>query len=197
MPKLDLSKTAVLTQEERSQFKNAQDMIDEVKSKAEEMGLHKYPKPSSQPVSLADMDISELPNAQLGQLYSQYTAHAQWVFQEYTEAEIAYKNGVASLKLLDAKLKAKMFAMGIVKAEVPALMREDPVRVEYEMEVLKLYAMKEILGAHYKAYSKQADALSRIVEIRKLEFEQTIRASGIAGHRKGQPPRPQRDFSRG
>lgn len=195
MPKLDLSKTPVLSPEERAQFKNAQDMIDEVKSRAEEMGLHKYPKPSAQPPSLADMDIAELPNSQLGQLYSQYTAHAQWVFQEYTEAEIAYKNGVASLKLLDAKLKAKLYAMDVVKAEVPALMREDPVRVEYEMEVLKLYAMKEILGAHYKAYSKQADALSRIVEIRKLEFEQTIRASGIAGHRK-QHVRPQGDFGR-
>lgn len=197
MPKLDLSKTAFLSDEEWAQFKNAQEMIEEVKGKAEEMGLHKYPKPSTQPPSLADMDVGEIPNSQLSQLYSQYTAHAQWVFQEFTEAEIAYKNGVASLKLLDAKLKSKMYAMGMPKAEVPALMREDPIRTEYEMEVLKLYAMKEILGAHYKAYSKQADALSRIVEIRKLEFEQTMRASGISSHRKGQPSRPQRDFSRG
>lgn len=197
MPKLDLSNTAILTAEEKAQFKTAQTIINEVKEQAEELGLQKYPKPSSSPPSLADLDIESVPNSRLGQLYSQYTAHAQWVFGEATEAEIAYKTGVASLKLLESKIKSKLFAQDIPKAEVPTHMREDPIRVEYELEVLKLFAMKEILGAHYKAYSKQADALSRIIELRKLEFEQQMRDQGIGSHRRGAAQRPTRDFSRG
>jgi hypothetical protein len=196
MPKLDLSKTAVLSPEEREQFKSAQQILDDVKADAEKLGLVKYPKPSTAPESLADIDIAEMPNNQLGQLYTRYTAHAQWVFGELAQAEIAYKLGVASLKLVDAKLKSKLFSQEVAKAEVPARVREDPTRVEYEIEVLKLFAMKEILGAHYKAYSKQAEALSRIIALRELDFDMQTREMGIQGRRKGPAHRPH-DFRRG
>lgn len=184
MPKLDTSKLAILSTEEREQFGDAQGILAQVENQAKDLGLVPYPKPSNAPDNLADMDVSVMPNNQLGQMYSQYTAHAQWVFGELTKASVAYRLGVSSLKLLEAKLKTKLYAQNVVKAEVPALVREDHLRLEYEIEVLKLYAMKEILEAHYKAYSKQAEALSRIISLRELDFDMTTREFGINNRKR-------------
>jgi hypothetical protein len=46
--------------------------------------------------------------------------------------------------------------------------------------------MKEILEAHYKVYSKQAEALSRIIALRELEFNQSLRDHNIQNRRKDQ-----------
>lgn len=186
MPKIDLNNAPLLDKEEMEQFKNADDLLAEVGSQAARLGLLPYPKPTNVPENLADMDISELPNNQLGNLYSQYTAHAQYVNGELVKAEIAYRSANTSLKQLDAKLKLKLFARDVPKAEVPAMVREDPIRIDYEMEVLKLFAMKEILEAHYKVYSKQAEALSRIIALRELEFNQSMRDHTIQNRRKDQ-----------
>jgi hypothetical protein len=193
---LDLSKTALLSPEERAQFKSAEGILEEVEERAEELGLMPYPKPTSVPESLADIDIEALTNPGLGQLFTRYTAYGQYVFGELTKSEVAYKIGVSSLKLVEAKLKTKYYGLdGITKAEVPALVKDDAFRIEYELEVLKLYAMKEILGAHYKAYSKQADALSRIISLRELEFDRDMRRNSIDSRKKQGPPL--RDFRRG
>jgi len=186
VPKINLNNVPLLDEEELGQFKKADELLEEVEAQAAKLGLLPYPKPTNVPENLADMDISELPNNQLGNLYSQYTAHAQYVNSELVKTEIAYRTATANLKQLDAKLKLKLYARDVPKAEIPAMVREDPIRISYEMEVLKLFAMKQILEAHYKVYSRQAEALSRIIALRELEFNLSIRDSSIQNRRKDQ-----------
>lgn len=196
MPKFDLSKTGILTDEDWKQFKTADEIVDQVDAEISKLGLERYPKPSTQPPDLTAFDVAEIPNNQLGQLYSQYTAHAQFVFGEFVRAEAHYKAGVAALKHVEAVMKTKLFAQEVPKAEVPARVKEDPLRVQYEVEVLTLFARREILEAYYKQFSKSADMLSRIIALRELEFNQQMREMGIQGRRKGPAQRPQHDFSR-
>ena len=189
MPKLAIG--ALVTKGDEDRLRSAYEILDEVKQHVEGMGLPPYPKPTTAPQPLDTVDLETLPNNQLGQLYAKYTAYAQYVGQQLAEAEAAYKLGVSALKMLEAKLKTRLFGEGKPKVEVPALVRDNEVFVEGELEVLKLYAMKAILDAHYTAYDKQAAALSRIVEIRKLEFEKEIRDAGI---RKPRADRPKGNF---
>jgi hypothetical protein len=197
MPKPDLTKVPIISQAVKKDVQSAREILDDVIQQAKELGLSEYPKPKSSPPSLADIDVSTMPNSELGQLYTQYTAHAQWVFGQVVQAEVGYKIGVANLKKIEAQLKTKLFAMeDVTKAEVPSLVKDDPVRTEHEFEVLKLFAMKEILDAHYKAYNKQAEALSRIISLRELDFEMTMRDNGIQGKRR-MNGRPAGDFKRG
>lgn len=196
MPRVDFNKAAILSPEEQGSFKSAQEIISEVEAQAEEMGLKRYPRPTGEAENLTEIDITTMTNNALGQLFMQYTAFAQYIYGEHVRVVAAYKVGVSSLKLVEANLKSKFYAKDVAKAEVPALVREDPIRIECELEVLKLFAMREILEAHYKAYQRSADALSRIIELRKLDFDQSMREAGIQNHRKG-GPRPARDFSRG
>jgi len=197
VPKIDLGKAPVLSSDEREQYKNAQEIIDEVEAQVEAKGLTKFPRPTGEPADLTQIDVTSMSNNELGQHFIRYTAYAQYVFGDLANIEAAYKVGAASLKLIEANLKSKLFAKDIPKVEIPALVREDPVRVEYELELLRLFAMKEILEARYKAYQRSADALSRIIELRKLDFDQSMRDANIANHRK-RPTRPSAgDFSRG
>lgn len=193
MPKPNLTKIPVLSDDQKRSTQSAKDILAEIDKQAQDLGLVEYPKPRSSPVSLADLDLETLSNSGLGNLYAQYTAHAQWVYGQVARAEIGYKIGVSNLKQIEAQMKAKLFSQNIAKAEVPALVREDALRISYEIEVLKLYATKEILEAYYKAYSKQAEALSRIISLRELDFDMTTRDMGIqgrkgAGYQKGRPP---------
>lgn len=198
MPKVDLSQAPILSDDEKEQIKSAQTILEEVKAHAEDLGLPEYPRPKTQPEPLDHYDIDTMPNPALGQLYARYTAFAQFVFGQLAQAEAGYKLAVSALKLLEAKLKAKLFSMSVPKAEVSARVKDDPLYLEAEIEVLKLFATKTILEAHYKAYDKQAAALSRIIALRELEFEKAMREDGIMGSRgrKGKAERPRGDFAK-
>jgi hypothetical protein len=200
MARLDLNKRAILDDEEQEQVKSATQILEEVKEHVEELGLPEYPRPRTQPEPIDHYDIEAMLNPQLGQLFARYTAFAQFVFGQLAQAESGYKLAVSALKLREAKMKAKLYAQNVPNAQVSAHVKDDPLFIEAELEVLKLFATKTILEAHYKAYDKQAAALSRIIALRELEFEKEARENGIMtrrGRSKGQAPqRPARDFSK-
>jgi hypothetical protein len=194
MPKLDLTKAPVLNDDELK-IASASDIIADITRRAEELGLPVYPKPKSTPEPLDAHDIENMPNPLLGKLYVHYTAYAQYVNGELAKAEAAYKIGVANQNLIKARLQATLFAKEVPKAEVPARVKEDALFCEAELEVLKLFAAKQILEAHYKAYDKQAAALSRIISLREQEFEKEMRSYGLSRSRRHHE-RPGRDFSK-
>jgi hypothetical protein len=176
----------------------AQEIMDEVSARTHELGLPAYPRPTNTPVPLTDVDVETLTNHQLGALYTQYTAFAQFVNGQLAEAEAGYKIASSRLKMLDARLRAELFAQNVPKTEVPVRVKENGALQDAEFELVKLFAMKTILEAHYKAYDKQASALSRIITLRELEFEKEMRDNGIHGRkpRARTAQRPGRDFAR-
>lgn len=188
MPKLDLKGTAVASASTKARTTKALDILEEVQAMAGKMGLHAFPRPSTAPASLAELDPGSLSNRDLESAMTAYVAYASYIEPKLAEAESAYKISTANLKSVASSLKLSLFADGTRTAEVDARVNTSPEYIEYELEHLKLYATKEILAAHHHAYSKQAGALSRIIELRKLEFEQQHRLNNVGNHRPGDRP---------
>lgn len=180
MPKLDLTKAPITDKDAEARHQSAFDMIEEVKAKMLDMGLGEYPKPKSAPIQLSEIThIDALTNAQLGALYVQYVAYSQFIGARLADAEAGYKIAVNRVKHISAELTSTLYAKKVPKAEVPVLIQEDPFFQQFDAELVRFFAMKTLLEAHYRAYEKQAAALSRLVSLRELEFQQSLRQEGI------------------
>lgn len=182
MPRFDLSRTPIL--EERDQeVANTAEILTDIKETMLKMGLHEYPRPANVPKPLCDVEVESLTNDQLGALYASYTSYAAYISSKLAEAQVSYKISSSNSKQITARLKAQEFTKGTPKAEVPAVVAASPAFRQHELEHLKLYAIMTILEAHYGAFSKQAATLSRLIEIRKLELEQSQRDHNVGGIR--------------
>jgi hypothetical protein len=186
MPKLDLSNAALIDKESAQKHKSAFDLIAETKQKMEEMGLEDYPQPNSRPTPLAEIEnIDGLTNSQLGGLYVEYVAYAQFVGARLAELVATYKIAVNNVKHITAELTASLYAKDVPKGEISTRVRESVAFQEADAELVKIFAMKTLLEAHHRAYDKQAAALSRLISLRELEFQQTIRQDNVGTRTKG------------
>lgn len=178
---LDLRNAAILPAGSEEKYQSAFEIIATVREQMQsELGLEDYPQPKAQPRPLADIpNIEDLPNKELGGLYAHYVAYAQFVGAKLAETEAAYRIATNVLKQIVAELQSKLFAKEVPKAEIPAMVKADGLYKRFDAELVKIYATKTILSAHHRAYDKQAAALSRIIALRELEFQQTIREGGI------------------
>ena len=185
MPKLDLTRAALIDKDSDHRHKSAFDLIDETKRKMEELGLEDYPQPSSRPTPLAEIDnIDTLTNAQLGALYVQYVAYAQFVCARLAEIVATHKIAETRVKHVTAELTASLYAKEIPKTEVSTRVRESVAYQEADAELVKTYAMKTLLEAHHRAYDKQAAALSRVISLRELEFQQAMRQDSVGSKKR-------------
>lgn len=180
MPKLNLTNAALINKESDQRHKSAFEIIDETKQKMAELGLEDYPQPSSRPTPLAEIAaIDSLTNAELGGLYVQYVAYSQFVGARLAEMVATYKIAINNMKHVTAELTASLYAKEVPKAEVPTRVKESVAYQEADAELVRIFAMKTLLEAHYKAYEKQASALSRLIALRELEFQQALRQEGV------------------
>lgn len=181
---LNLRGTPITSARTQERTRKALDILAEIQQQVMQMGLPEYPRPGNVPEALADLDVGALSNRELETQMAAYIAWGAYVSTKLAEAEVAYRASTLNMKAIAASLKVSLFADQVPKAEIDARVHVAPEYVEQELEHLKLYATKEILAAHYKAYSKQASALSRFVELRKLEYEQEMRSQNVAGYRR-------------
>jgi hypothetical protein len=180
MPKLDLTKATIVPKSSEAKYRATHDVLENVKAELARMGLQEYPTPSSVPPSLLDIgDIDTLPNASLGNLYTQYVAYAQFIGARLAEAEARYKLSVNALKHLAAEMSAQMIAEEVPKGEVKDRVRDAPLYKELDCDLVTRAATKILLEAHKHAYDKQAAALSRVIALRELEFQQSLRQDNM------------------
>lgn len=184
MNKLDLTKTPVTGNRAATHLQKSSDILDDVLRKIKAMGLPDYPKPKREATPLTELDIDALSDRELATIMAEYMAYAAFILPKLAAIESTYRISASNLKMLLSNLKVKLLKTeGIAKSELSDLAKDTPEYMEHELEHLKIMAMREILEAHSKAYSKQYDALSRIVELRKMEFEQTQRQQGVSSFR--------------
>ncbi len=169
-------------EEENEVVTTAAEVLEKVRADTQNLGLVPYPQPKTSPQPLDASLIEAMTNSEIEVHYIAYTAYAQYVGGKHAEYDAAHKIAACALKHLESKLKARA-PKG--KAGAPSV-KSNGVYQSNEVEVIKLYAMKTMLGAHHKNYSKQASALSRIIELRKLEFEQHLRGGNL-NKRGGRP----------
>lgn len=183
---LNLGGTPVTSNNTKERIQRGLEILEDIQEQMAGMGLTEYPKPKTTPEPLGDLDLSAMENRELEGLMAKYTGYAAYVGTKLAEAEVAYKVSTAAMKAVSASLKVSLYKDGSPKTEIDAKIQVAPEYIEYELEHLKLYATKEILDAHYKAYSRSAQAVSRTIEVRKLEYEQDARQHSVGGF-KGRP----------
>lgn len=180
---LDLRSTPVMTKGAAASIKGAMDILADVQRSVRNMGLPEYPKPEGTAPPLGNLDSAALSNRELERYYTSYVAYAAYIGPKVAEAEAAYRISGSNLKQIAANLETQMYASKVPKAEVKAKVLNNPVWIEQELEHLKLFATKTILESHMSSYSNQAKALSRCIELRKMEFESENRANGIGAYK--------------
>lgn len=179
MAGLDLTKTPVTGNRTTKHLKRASDILEEVQVQVRSLGLPEYPKPSGEAPPLCDVDVATLGNHELASLMSKYIAYSNYLAPRVAEAAAALKISAANLKTVLAAQKVSLMKTDVPKSEISDRAKDSTEYLEHEIEHLKLWAMHEVLEAHYKAYGKQYDALSRTVELRKMEYEDANRQRGV------------------
>lgn len=182
----DFSRMGAIDEKKLTDAKERIDrMLQEVEETLESRGVLEPPRPEGHPEPLANLDITALTNDQVASLYTQYVAYASYIGDELAKIEGLEEMAKKLLKDTLAELKDALFAKGIKGAEATSAAMKDEVYRELDMEHAKLFFMKAIMKRRYKGYVTQAAALSRTVELRKLDFEQLRRNDNLG---RGKPP---------
>ena len=191
----DFSRTGVIDEARLGKAKERIDnLLREVEVALEERGIPEPPKPSKHPDSLADLDITILTNNEVASLHTQYVAYSAYIGDQLAKIEGLEEMAKKLLKDTLAELKDALFAKSVKGAEATASAMKDQLYRDLDMEHAKLFFMKAIMKRRYAGYVKQAAALSRTVELRKLDFEQGRRDTNIGAGAKrppgfGSPPK--------
>lgn len=156
-----------------------EDLHAAVRQELDARGIPEPVKPSSHPRSLADTDIASLTNSEVASLYSQYVAYAAYIGDELAQIEGLEELAKKILRETLGSIKDSLYASGIKGAAATAAATKDALYQELDMEHAKLFFMKAIMKRRYRGYVSMAAALSRTVELRKLDFEQSRRDGNL------------------
>ncbi len=184
MKGLDLSDVPVSSKRARANAASAMAVLEEIQEMSRNLGVTAFPKPSKELPPLGDHDTGKLDNRGLETAYTGYIGFCAYLGPKLAEATSAYRIADANLKRIKANLRVQILKEDkTAKADIEARIVDSDQYMEYDLERLKLGAMRDILQAHFAAYEEQAKALSRIIELRKLEFEQSLRSHNVGNYR--------------
>lgn len=183
--KLPLKGTPITSPRTKERVQRAHDIMEEIKEQMADIGLAPYPRPRNTPEPLDEELLESASNRELEKHLVHYTGYAAYLQTKLVEAQIAYRACTINMKAVKNSLKSSLFKDRVPAKEIDSRVALAPEFIEQELEQLKLYAVQQMLEAHYNAYSKQASAVSRVVELRKLEFEQSRREHNVSHYKPG------------
>lgn len=154
-------------------------LMQDVEADLEQRGILDAPRPDNHPKALADLDITLLTNNELASLYSQYVAYGAYIGDGLAKVEGLEEAAKRFLRDVLSELKEAQFVKGMKGAEATSAALQDPLYKDYDLEHTKLFLMKTIMKRRYDGYKDQAAALSRSIELRKLDFEQSSRDNNL------------------
>jgi hypothetical protein len=195
--RLNLDSTGIVDPSTQGELKSAFEIIEEIERYLQdEMGVEPAKKPENQPKDLSTIAdrADNLSNEELALYLSQYTAWASFYDARLSLITAAHKIAERNRKLAASEISMQLFREKVAKTEVPDRVRVDGMHKQFELEELKLYVMKKLLEARYKAYDKQAATISRLITLRQEDMERQ-RIEANLKHRGGSPHRKR--FQRG
>lgn len=180
----DFSRVGIIDEDDvMSAKEKIDDLLNYVKADLKTRGIPDPARPSSEPVPLADTDVTLLTNNEVAGLYTQYVAFTAYIGDELAQTEGLEECTKKLLKDTLAKLKEAQHVKGLKGAEATAAAMVDPLFQDLSMEHMKLFFIKAVLKRRYDGFVAQAAALSRCIELRKLDAEHNRRENnfGYAG----------------
>lgn len=194
MSKLDLVHFVPVDESGEELLRPTEDILKEIEETLQEMGVDDYPRPDKPPPHLAEGvadRADDLSDAELAQLHAQYVAYGCFLNGRLSYVSAAASIAEENLSAIKSHLAVKMYAEKIPKVEIPDRIRLNGRFQELSIESLKLECMKKILEAHYATYSKQAQAVSRLITLRTQDIDDQHRDAGIKNRGRRLPlPKP-------
>ncbi len=187
---LDLDGAAIVDPETETELKSAYTIMEEVDAyMVENMGVSPMNKPEREAPDISELvdRADDLTETELATYLMQFTQWASFFDYRLSVVTASHKIAERNRKLIDSQISLELFAENVVKAEVPTRTRVHPLHVKFETEELTLYCMKQVLASRYKAFSKQADTISRLISLREQEIDRQRRGSNIKHRGKGRP----------
>jgi hypothetical protein len=169
---LDLRKAALINEDELDLNLVS---VDDIEAELRKKGLQSFPKPH----------------------FSKYIAYQAYLSTEVARAKVHKSAADRNLKTVTAALKAAFHSKGVKEKEISESVRLHPLYAEHDAAYAHARYTFEILESYDRAYGKQAGALSRCVELRKIELEQSRREGNLGkgpnyGSKPGGITRPHR-----
>lgn len=187
---LDVSRQGIIHEDEVDARRlRTERLLEDVMGELENRGIPPVPRPSGHPTPLSEVDIVTLTNDGLTTLYAQYAAYSSYIGDQLAQIEGAEEDAKKNLRETIAHVKDALFAKGKKGAEVTSAALNDPLVEELSLMHMKYFFMKAIMKRRYKSYITQGAALSRSIELRKLDMEMTRRVGNL-GHSGRRPPIP-------
>jgi hypothetical protein len=184
---LNLSRAGIVHEKDLEARRNrTEKLLEEVNNELAHRGIPEVPRPSGHPKALAEVDITTLTNDELTTLYAQYAAYSSYIGDQLAQIEAAEEDAKRNLRETIAEIKDALFAKSMKGPEATAAAMKDPMVEELSLLHMKYFFMKAIMKRRYKSYVTQGAALSRSIELRKLDMEQT-RRTGNLGRRPSLP----------
>lgn len=186
----DFSRMGAISEKKVQEAKAKIDkMLAEVEAELEARGIPEPPRPTNHPRSMADTDVTTMTNAEVANLHTQYVAYSSYIGDELAKIEGLEEMAKKLLRDTLAELKDALFAKGTKGAEATAAATRDGLYRALDMEHMKLFFMRAIMSRRYRGYISTAAALSRTVELRKLDYESTRRDTNLGlGHKRPSTP---------
>lgn len=184
--RLDLDGTAIIDPNAEVELKSAYDVIEEIETYlVDEASIDPLERPKKEAPDLSELvdRADDLTDNELGLYLMLFTQWASFFDYRLSVVTAAHKLAERNRKLMDAKIATELYADNVPKTEVAQRTRVHSMHLSFEFEEVKLYCMKQILQARYKAFSKQADTISRLITLREQEVDRQRRGSNI--HRRG------------
>lgn len=176
MPKLDLRGTAIIDSENLEKVPSGEEVVEDVRARMHASGIPEMSPPRGEPpVSLTDVDTASMSLRDLENLFIKYTGYAQFISTIAAERVAALNAEQTRLKSAKARIAKMLMEEGVTKADIAAARDAHPDVEDISISILRTRTERDMVEAARKAFSGQAAALSRIVEIRKLEYEQGSR----------------------
>lgn len=191
MGKLDLKTAVIHKQETLDAVPKAEEILDGIlDTLARTLDYHEYPRPESKPKDLAEIpDPEALTDMMLGVYLSQYTSWASFYNGQLAKIKAAEDIAELNHKTFVAKTSLELFRRpDVPKTEVATHVSANQTCRDAALEMLRLRAMKLIIEAQYKAYDKQAAAISRLITLRLGDHTNSSRGNAGAGAKRPSGP---------
>lgn len=177
---LDLSHKIVLTEEELEQLPSASRVREAAQSYLQDHGVYFPPRPPRPPRNFVEESIPALSNTELIDAYSEMVAYSAYMGEQLAYVKSDEDVTKQRAKSVEAFLRNKAYTLGYKKeSEVNAMAQIHPYMHDAVEEVQKAKLIVEIMSEAKGYYTKSAALLSRSIETRKMEYEQTHRNENI------------------
>lgn len=164
---VDLTQVPVISSEAEQSLDERYDILEDLLQDIENGGVSNIPRPRIQAPDPSEIgeDASSLTEEQLSNYLAKYTAWASFYSDRAAVYAGAHKLAESHRKAVYATLFSECSSSGIAKADIPHVIKNNPLFLEIEMTELKYYVMKKVVEGRYNAMSKATDMVSRLITI--------------------------------